>query len=128
MVPLAQRWKAVEQLMMFDRATEELKRVADDMQSTVQHFCLLHDMLSKAVNTVPSASERALLLRKLLDTEVIMQNIWQVAKKNDFLVPPMPSFSAYEVPASLEIPMRESVPDTLACVDSDSNYDSDEDA
>lgn len=129
-MPAVQRWKAVEHLMLCDRAAEELGRIADDISSTLQHYTVLHNSLSQAVFGLSSTAERALLKRRIVDMEFIMTGIWQVANKHLDNVVPMPSFRDGQMNANSEVPVPDVVLtelNTVASVDSDYDYDSEED-
>jgi hypothetical protein len=60
-VPVSEKWRAVDQLMIGQRAVEEMQRVGDDIASTVTHFLNLHEALTSAANNTCVAT-RALHL------------------------------------------------------------------
>lgn len=123
-----QRWKAVEHLLLYERAAEELLRIVDDIKSTLEHYKVLHHTFSQAVFSVTHTTEQALLKRKILEMEVIIKSIWKVACKYVDNVEPIPSFMDRLMDANVDVPASDF--DSTSCeyvVDSDQEYDSEED-
>ena len=117
--------------MLCHRAAEEVERITDDVRLTLQHYKNLHYTLSHAMLSVTAPAEHTRLKREILSIEIIMKGIWSVACKH-LIVEGMPSLNDMSALTLPEVPMQ----DTEACVldasagcavDSDNEYDSDED-
>ena len=108
-IPTAERWKAVDQLMLCDRATEEMQRVKDDIASSLVYFSRLHDAMTSAA-TDARVTTRALILRKLHELHTVMKSVWQVANKHLENVPLLPGIDC-DLNETLAAPL---FPDVLA--------------
>ena len=106
-IPTAERWKAVDQLMLCDRATEEMQRVKDDIASSLVYFSRLHDAMTSAA-TDARVTTRALILRKLHELHTVMKSVWQVANKHLENVPLLPGVD-FDFNDTLAVPLFQDI-------------------
>jgi hypothetical protein len=49
-IPASEKWRAIDQFMVCERAVEEMQRVKDDISATQIHFLEIHGALTLAAN------------------------------------------------------------------------------
>jgi hypothetical protein len=94
-IPVSEKWRAVEQLMLCERAVEEIERVKNDILATVRQLLSTNSALSATASDACSL-KRSLILRRQNDLHNQMRAVWQVAFKYLNEVPPLPTMPTCE--------------------------------
>jgi hypothetical protein len=117
-------------MLLCDRAAEELERINDNIKSTLQHYSVLHKTILQAMCSLSRETrEKALITRRIIGMELVMKNIWKVACKHVDNTESMPSVMDEQMNASSEVPAADLIAtecDNVINVDSDQEYDSEE--
>ena len=128
-MPHTLKFQAVEQLLLRDRAVEEVELIRTDIRNGVIFFCKQHEALSSAAESTDDARWRALLLRAIQKLQITMVSFWCAAAQyvSDICVMPCVYVSGtalHELADTYDGPHSPCENDDVCCV-SDDDLDSD---
>ena len=96
-IPFVLKCKAVEQLLMSDRALEEQQRVMSDIECSVNFFVNLHSAFRETAAGEEDPGRRAVILVRLWELAPVMRSVWSIAGQYFVNIPDMPDFFVQEV-------------------------------
>ncbi len=80
-VPTSMKFKAIEKLVLLDRAKEEKCRIREDMRQAINYFMFIHEALQEHLCMwVLSPGMRAILLNRLQHVGEYIRDVWNVAR------------------------------------------------
>lgn len=123
-MPHSQKLEAVEQLLLRDRALEELDLLKTDITNGAAFFCHQHEALSVAAETTDDCRWRAVLFRALQKLQITMAAFWWAAVQYmpDLCVMPVVSISGTPLH---ELTGSQLHCETEECCFSEDDFDSD---